>query len=120
MQTVYEFELPRGYRDSEGQIHKSGKMRLAAAKDELTAMRDPRVQMNENYLTVILLSRVITELEGVEAVTCALIEDLYTADLNFLQDMYEKINAIEEPVMHVVCPHCGKEHEVPVNFTRRG
>ena len=29
MQTVYEFELPKGIVDEKGQVHKKGKMRLA-------------------------------------------------------------------------------------------
>lgn len=118
MKTEFEFELPKGYRGGSGEIHKKGKMRLATAGDELVAARDPRVLNNPSYLTVVLLSRVVTELEGIEAVSARLIEELYTADLAFLQDMYQKINDAELPVMHVVCPHCGQEHEVQVNFTK--
>lgn len=120
MTTVYEFELPRGYQDASGAVHKRGKMRLATAGDELTAARDPRVLNNPSYLTIVLLSKVITELEGVDTISGNLMEHLYTADLAFLQDMYEKINAVDLPVMHTVCPHCGQEHEVPLNFTREG
>ena len=43
MITEYEFELPRGYVDSNGDVHKRGKMRLATAGDEISATRDPRV-----------------------------------------------------------------------------
>lgn len=120
MTTVYDFELPRGYTDERGGVYKKGKMRLATAGDELTAARDPRVLNNPAYLTVVLLSRVVTELDGIDSVTATLIERLYTADLMFLQDMYQRINDIEAPVMRMKCPHCGEEIEVPLNFTREG
>lgn len=120
MQTIYEFTLPRGYVDAQGGIHKRGKMRLSTAGDEIRATRDPRVLSNPSYLTLIVLSYVITELEGVEIMTAGVIEQLFTADLAFLQDMYEKINGAEPPRMKVVCPSCGHMHEVPVNFTQEG
>ena len=61
-QTEFEFELPRGYVDQNGEVHKHGVMRLATAADEIMPLRDPRVQQNPGYLTVILLSRVVTKL----------------------------------------------------------
>lgn len=120
MQAEYEFELPRGYVDSSGDVHKKGKMRLATAGDEISATRDPRVMSNPSYLTIVILSKVMTELEGVPMVSATILEKLFTADLAFLQDMYQKINDIENPLMTVVCPECGHTHEVPLNFTREG
>lgn len=120
MTTVYEFDLPKGYMDSAGIVHKRGKMRLATAGDEISATRDPRVLSNPSYLTIVILSKVITELEGVEVIAPTIIERLFTADLAFLQDMYQRINNIEPPAMQVVCPECGHIHEVPINFTREG
>lgn len=120
MNTIYDFELPKGYVDSSGEIHKKGKMRLATAGDEISATRDPRVLSNPSYLTIVVLSKVITEMEGVDAIAPTIIERLFTADLAFLQDMYQRINDVETPSMQVVCPECGHLHQVPVNFTREG
>ena len=120
MTTVYDFELPKGYLDSAGVLHKRGKMRLATAGDEISATRDPRVLANPSYLTVVVLSKVITELEGMETIVPNLVERFFTADLAFLQDMYQRINNIDPPTMRVVCPDCGKTFEVPINFTREG
>ena len=120
METVYEFTLPKGYVDGNGDVHRKGKMRLATAGDEITATRDPRVLANPSYLTIVILSKVVTEIEGLDAVTATSIERLFTADLAFLQDMYQRINDIEPPTMHFVCPDCGKEHDIPLNFTREG
>ena len=120
MTTVYDFELPKGYVDQNGGVHRKGKMRLATAGDEIMATRDPRVLSNPSYLTIVVLASVITELEGVDALVPSVVERFFTADLAFLQDMYQRINNIEPPVMQAVCPDCGKIFEVPINFTREG
>lgn len=120
MTTVYEFELPKGYVDTTGVVHRRGKMRLATAGDEIIATRDPRVLSNPSYLTIVVLASVITELEGMDTVVPSIIERMFTADLAFLQDMYQRINDIEPPTMRAVCPDCGKIFEVPINFTREG
>lgn len=120
METVYDFTLPKGYLDGSGELHRNGKMRLATAGDEISATRDPRVLSNPSYLTIVILSKVITEIEGVQSVSATLVEKLFTADLAFLQDMYQRINDIEPPVLTAVCPDCGKTFEVPLNFTGEG
>lgn len=120
METVYDFTLPRGYVDGAGEVHKHGKMRLATAGDEISATRDPRVLSNPSYLTIVVLGKVITELEGVPMVTPNIVEKFFTADLAFLQDMYQRINDVEPPMMQIVCPHCGEVVETPVNFTLEG
>ena len=120
METVYDFTLPKGFIDNAGEIHRHGKMRLATAGDEISATRDPRVLSNPSYLTIVILGKVVTELEGVPMVSANVIERLFTADLAFLQDMYQRINDIEPPAMEVICPDCGKAFRVPLNFTREG
>lgn len=119
-QTEYEFVLPRGYLDSTGALHREGMMRLATAADEILPLKDPRVQQNHGYLTVILMSRVITRLGSLPAVDTRVVENLYTADLAYLQDLYDKINGMEAPVYKTVCPHCEREIEAPVNFMSAG
>ena len=54
-QTEFAFELPKGYIDGNGTLHKKGMMRLATAGDEIIPMKDPRVQQNPSYITIILL-----------------------------------------------------------------
>ena len=120
MQTIYDFELPKGIFDGTGGVHRKGKMRLATAGDEISATRDPRVLVNPSFLTIVVLSKVITEIEGIDVISATLIEQLFTADLAFLQDMYQRINDIESPVMKVSCPKCGESFQVPLNFTREG
>lgn len=117
-QTEYEFTLPKGYVDKAGNLHQKGIMRLATAADEIIPLRDPRVQQNPGYLTILLLSRVIIRLGELSQVTPEVIERLFSADLNFLQNMYQTINELEERAIHVTCPYCGKEFTETMNFKR--
>ncbi len=80
-QTEYPFTLPKGFKDRDGNIHKEGVMRMANAADEILPLKDPRVQQNPSYLTIILLARVITRLGSLPAVDTRVIEGLYTMDL---------------------------------------
>ena len=116
IQTEYEFTLPRGYVHEEGNVCRKGVMRLATAIDEIEAMRDARVKANPDYLSVILLSRVV-KLEGMKEMSAEVIEKLFTAHFSFLQNMYETINSVEEPKIQVQCPHCGKTFTDILNFT---
>lgn len=95
IQTEFEFELPKGYLDGEGNLHRKGVMRLARAIDEIVPMRDPRVKSNPAYATVIILSRVILRLGALDEVTPTIIENLFACDLNYLQQFYRQINELE-------------------------
>lgn len=115
-QTEYEFVLPKGYVDQDGNLHKRGVMRLATAADEILPMRDPRVAQNPGYLSIILLARVITKLGDLQMIDTRTIEGLFTADLAFLQNFYRQINEGDGAAAKTVCPHCEQEHEVDLSF----
>jgi hypothetical protein len=93
LQTEFEFFLPKGFVDEQGQLHRAGTMRLATARDELDPLRDPRVRdADDPFLTVLVLSRVVTRLGTVNPITPREIENLFAADLAYLQDVYGAIN----------------------------
>ena len=112
LQTEFEFTLPQGYVDEAGDRHREGTMRLATAADEIKPLRDPRVKSNPSYLSVILLSRVVTSLGRVEEVTPHTIENLYVADLAHLQSLYERVNSRGADSVDATCPDCGESFEV--------
>ncbi len=120
LQTIYPFRLPRGYVDGEGTLHREGQMRLATAGDELGAMRDPRVKADESCMNSLILSRVVTMLGTLPQVTPEVIEGLFVADMEFLQNMYDTINQAEKPQIQVTCPHCGKQFVDTINFQGAG
>jgi hypothetical protein len=118
LRTEFAFTLPRGYVDEEGAVHRDGVMRLATARDEILPQRDPRVRENEAYLTVILLSRVITHLGSITQVTPATVEGLFASDLAFLQDLYRRVNSEGSTQVAVRCPDC--KHDFAVDISGGG
>ena len=110
MKTEFEFILPRGYVDKDGNLHREGVMRLANAKDEIVPLNDLRVQRNRAYLIIVLLSRVVTQLGELEEVSATVIENLFAGDLRFLEEMYNRINE-DEAMVQVSCPECGHRFE---------
>jgi len=114
LQTEFEFTLPQGYVDAQGNLHRRGTMRLATAMDEIAPLRDPRVRQNQAYLVIILLSRVITRLGSIDRVTPHEIENLFTADLAYLQKFYRQINEYSTANVRVSCPECSAEMEVDI------
>jgi hypothetical protein len=114
-QTEFEFELPKGFVDKNGNLHKKGVMRLATAKDEIAPLQDYRVRNNESYMIIILLSRVITSLGDLNNIDTSTIEKLFSVDLDFLQRFYQKINSEESSDISVTCPHCETKYQMSLN-----
>ena len=112
LQTEYAFTLPKGYIDKDGNLHRQGVMRLANAKDEIAPLQDPRVQRNQAYLVVILLSRVVTRLGELTDVNPGVVENLFSADLAYLQDLYRRINSNGHSRVKLTCPECESSFEV--------
>lgn len=112
LQTEFEFTLPRGYVDPEGNLHRRGVMRLATAMDEIAPLRDVRVKGNEAYLIVILLSRVITKLGTLASINTGVIENLFAADLAYLQTLYRQINEEGQTTRPVTCPECQAHFDI--------
>jgi hypothetical protein len=112
LQTEFEFTLPKGFVDHDGNVHRDGVMRLATAMDEIVPLRDARVKQNEAYLSIMILSRVITRLGTLSDINTGVIERMFTADLNYLQDLYRRINEDEGSLGSVSCPRCSAEFEV--------
>lgn len=127
---LHEFALPLGYADAGGRIHRRGLMRLATAFDEIEPLGDPRVQSNEAYLGLLLLSRVVVRLGDFSPVPPEVIAGLYTADFAYLQALYLELNTalstapvqagagaqLQAPAppapggtVETTCPHCGSE-----------
>ena len=108
LQTEFEFILPKGFVDSDGNLHRKGTMRLATAMDEILPLRDPRVRNNQAYLTIVLLSRVITQLGTLASadINTGMIEHLFASDLGYLQALYNRVNSSN--LDDAICPTCGR------------
>lgn len=114
LQTLFDFTLPMGYVDEKGTLHKKGTIRLATAADEILPMKDPRVEQNPTYLTVIIFSRVISSLGDLKSITPKTIEDLFAGDFAYLQDMYNRINQNGSNTIKTSCPKCKHKYKLEV------
>lgn len=114
LKTEFEFSLPRGYVAESGQVHTTGRMRLATALDEIELLQDPRVQANEAYLPVLLLSRVIEQLGELTAVTPQVIEGLFASDIAYLEELYQWVNSPEHIRLGAVCPQCNTRFQLQI------
>jgi len=118
--TEFSFVLPRGYVDPAGVVHRDGVMRLATARDELVPLRDDRVRENAAYLTVVLLGRVVTRLGSITDIHAGVIENLFAADLAFLQDLYRRVNQEGHTRAGLTCPECGHGFAIDLAGGRLG
>jgi hypothetical protein len=119
MHTEYEFTLPRGYVDADGQVHRHGAMRLATAQDEIAPLRDPRVRTNPAYLVIILLARVVTRLGDLPEVNPRVIEGLFAVDLAHLEARYRELNEDGADRVSVTCPDCERQFDVELSLVGR-
>lgn len=120
MRSEIAFTLPRGYVDARGEVHREGSMRLATARDEIEPLRDMEVRSNQAYLSVLLLARTVTRIGDITDITPELIEELFAADFDHLQRLYERVNTDGEAVGVVSCPSCAHEFEVDLTEIEDG
>jgi hypothetical protein len=120
IRTEFTFDLPRGYVDDAGTLHRSGTMRLATARDELVPLRDDRVRENPAFLTVVLLGRVVTRLGSITDVHAGIIENLFASDVAFLQDLYRRVNSEGHTRAGVTCPECQHRFDIELAGGRLG
>ena len=115
MQTEIAFTLPCGYVDANGDVHREGVMRLATARDEIEPLRSAEVRENQAYLGVLLLARTITRLGDLAEPPPDVIENLFAADFDHLQRLYDRVNSDGDSIGVVSCPAC--EHHFEVDLT---
>lgn len=113
----FEFLLPRGLLDASGNSHRQGMMRLATAKDELLAEKDFRSQDSATYRTLVMLSQVITQLGELSRVMPEQLENLFTRDLAYLREFYNRINQQGRSQIPTQCPRCQTAFDVELTLS---
>lgn len=106
-----EFTLPFGY-ESEEKTYRRGKMHLATTGDELAIQEADEAGLNTRYRDMLLLTRVIDELDGLKPVTLEVIRNLYEADFIYLQLLYRQLNGSNGTAITTRCPVCGASETV--------
>jgi hypothetical protein len=117
-QTEFSFQLPKGFLDDQGNLHRNGKMRLATAKDEMVCLQDPRVQADPIHGALVMLAQVITQLGDLQQITPEQIGNLYRPDFQYLKTFYEQIHQDGKAQLTVQCPNC--QHGFSVELSPSG
>lgn len=108
MSEAITFYLPFGL-EYNGNTYRKGRMHLATTIDELDIQGSDEVGMNTRYRDIMLLSKVIDDLDGLYPVTIEMIQELYEADFLYLQMLYKEVNGDIEDEVKAVCPMCHQE-----------
>jgi hypothetical protein len=120
LHTMFSFTLPCGYVDDAGTLHREGVMQRATALDEVEPLHDPRVQANQAYFSILLLSRVLARLGTISPVSPSVVERLFSTDFSYLQDLYVRINDLGTNLIVTQCPHCGSRFELDIDRGTEG
>lgn len=119
LQTEFEFTLPRGlFTEHDGAVHRQGTMRLSTAKDELQAKKHQRVRQEPEYETLVLLAQVITNLGSISEISPEILENLFSQDLAYLREFFNRINQSENLLLPTDCPAC--KHHFTVDLALSG
>jgi hypothetical protein len=105
----YEFTLPVGYHDEQGQVQRQVVLRKMTGREE-AILADKRNQRNGGKLVSELLTSCIMRLgpEPLNGHTGAAVSSLYSVDRNFLLLKLRSITFGPELEASYTCPHCNE------------
>lgn len=110
-----EFELPRGYRDKEGNIHKIGILRQPIGLDR--EILSKMITQNPSMANTLLLARCIKKIGDVH-VTDDVLRKLSLRDRNFLYELIQdNVFGYDIQNFEIECPSCGKSLVISFNQT---
>jgi hypothetical protein len=101
----YELELPVGYADDDGRVHRSALLKKMTGHEE-ALLTDRKLRKNGGRLVTELLSRCIRRLGDLEPVSTAITAAMTSPDRNFLLLELRRITFGEEMDARYTCPVC--------------
>ena len=113
----YEFTLPVGYQDEQGQTQQQVVLRKMTGREE-AILADKRNQRNGGKLVSDLLSSCILRLggAGLNGHTGRAVSSMYSVDRNFLLLKLRSITFGPELDAAYTCPHCGDVNRMVENL----
>lgn len=116
--TEYAFELPKGYVDAKGQLHREVTIREITGADQ-EGMLNPQLRNNPAKMLTALLARVITRLGTLEGrqVDTTVTAGMLKSDRDFLILKLKEIDSGPEMDIDVECPDCGKKFKAMLDIS---
>jgi acetylornithine deacetylase/succinyl-diaminopimelate desuccinylase-like protein len=118
VKTEYEFELPKGYVDEKGQVHREVTIREITGADQ-EAMLNPQLRNNPAKMLTALMARVITRLGTLEGrqIDTHVTAGMFKSDRDFLILKLKEIDSGPEMDIDVECPDCGKKFKAMLDIS---
>ncbi len=98
------FELPRGYVDKDGEVYRTGTMRLPIGLDR--EVLDGVMRKNVGQANTLMLSRCMISLDGVKQIHDNMIRSLVIKDRNYLMEVLKDNVFGVELTQDITCPTC--------------
>ena len=112
-----EFELPIGYIDRDGTLHKTFKLReMTGEVDE--AIADKKVRTNAGKIVTELIYGVVESIGTLPRLDRNIIRSLTNVDRDYIVLMNHFYSLGEEVKYTDVCPACGERIEIEVEIAR--
>ena len=108
-----DFELPRGYRDKQGTIHRHGKIRFPNGFDR--EVLDTVARKNIGTANTMLLTRCIVELGDVK-IHDNIIRELSIRDREYLLNVIKDNSYGVKLETDITCSSCGEEFRTTLNM----
>ena len=111
------FELPKGVRNKENELCKTGIIRLPNGEDQ--EQLDSIARKNAGQANTTLLARVIAEIDGYGKVALSDIRNMSVRDRDYLIKLLDESGYGPKFVISFPCPTCSEDVEAgvhPVNF----
>ena len=118
VKTEYTYELPKGFVDDKGQLHKDVAIREITGADQ-EAMLNPQFKNNPAKMLTALLARVIVKLGALEGrqVDTNVTAAMFKSDRDFLIMKLKEIDSGPEMEIDVECPDCGKKFKAMLDVS---
>lgn len=108
----FEFELPKGFKDKDGNILKKGRLRHPNGLDR--EILDGVIRKNQGLANTLMLSRCIVDLEGLK-VYDELVRSLSIKDRNYLLSVMKEHKFGANLEVDVECPTCYQTFKASLN-----
>lgn len=101
-----EFELPKGYKDKKGEVHKDGVLRLPNGLDREIVV--PLFRKNQATAKTMLITRLISFKDDA-MVTQSSVNEMSLRDRDYLEKLVEENVFGIDTTLEIVCTTCGSD-----------
>jgi len=117
VKTEYTYELPKGYVDKDGTLHKEVTLREITGADQ-EAMLNPQFRNNPAKMLTALLARVIVKLGTMDKskIDTSVTANMFKSDRDLLIMKLKEIDSGPDMEIDVECPECGKKFKAMLDM----